>query len=249
MLCSLQHDKIKKMTLSEEHKRIHELDFARGVAVLCMLCIHFFAFADFFGGWDVSWPPAVRFVKQYFGAFFILLSGLCSCLGTHHLRSGLTVLCCAFLLTGATEALYLSGTCSGMVQIQWGVLHTIGTCMLLSGLMRRLPLWLRTVLAAVILVTGYWLYFEVRVLNPWIFMFGLRVRTFQAFDYFPLLPHMGWFLLGTVLGDSLYREKKPLFPDFRCAFAEFFGRHSLLIYMGHMILFFVMFRFVFYRGV
>ncbi len=239
------------LILDERSNRIHELDFARGVAILGVLVVHFFSFADFFGGWNIDWAPAAYFIKQYCGAFFVFLSGVSACLGSHHIRSGLIVLSCAFLLTAASAALYLSGFAPESVLIQWGVLHTLGVCKLISPGIRKLPRRLRILLGLGIVVLGYWLRADVRVMNPWIFMFGLRTRSFKAFDYFPLLPHVGWFMLGTVLGEYLYadRDGKPLFPEFRCSFLEFFGRNSLLFFMLHQPLYVLVFHFILNRGV
>jgi uncharacterized membrane protein len=49
---------------------------------------------------------------------------------------------------------------------------------------------------------------------------------------------MGWFLLGTVLGRTLYRKKETLLPAVNeknavIRFFSFCGRQSLLIYLLH----------------
>ena len=56
--------------------------------------------------------------------------------------------------------------------------------------------------------------------------------------YFPLLPHLGFFLLGTVIGRTLYRGKVSLLPQVNSnapllRFLSFCGRQSLLIYLLH----------------
>ena len=61
---------------------------------------------------------------------------------------------------------------------------------------------------------------------------------FSSSDFFPLLPHLGWFLLGACLGRTLYREKKSLLPNFPSdnilvRFFRWCGTHSLWIYLIH----------------
>ena len=69
---------------------------------------------------------------------------------------------------------------------------------------------------------------------------------FYSADFFPLLPNVGWFLLGAVLGRVLYKEKKTLFPKvpaeaFPIRFLSWCGRQSLFIYLLHQpVLTFIM---------
>ena len=84
---------------------------------------------------------------------------------------------------------------------------------------------------------GYW-FSTVTVENPWLFPLGLTAKGFVSGDYFPLLPQLGWFLLGAFLGKTLYRRKTTLFPRFPAQAAPigalcWCGRHSLWIYLLH----------------
>ena len=77
-----------------------------------------------------------------------------------------------------------------------------------------------------------------RVQQTWLFPLGLRSIGFSSSDYFPLLPHLGWFLLGAALGRALYKEKKTRLPwkGADSAPIRFFclcGRQSIWIYMLH----------------
>ena len=56
--------------------------------------------------------------------------------------------------------------------------------------------------------------------------------------YFPLFPNLGFFLLGSLLGKRLYKNKVTLFPKvnenfFLIRFLTFCGRYSLFIYLLH----------------
>ena len=67
---------------------------------------------------------------------------------------------------------------------------------------------------------------------------GLMSPDFASGDYFPLLPHLGWFMLGVVVGRTVYADRKTRLPKFPAKaapvrFFQFCGRHSLWIYLGH----------------
>ena len=74
--------------------------------------------------------------------------------------------------------------------------------------------------------------------TSWLFPLGLTTDTFFSSDYFPLLPQLGYFLLGIGIGRMAYREKKTRLPgsfseSTIARFFRFCGRHSLLIYLVH----------------
>lgn len=231
------------MQNEKSSKRITELDSARGIAILCVIAVHVFSFGKLFGGWDFQWNSFLWMVKQYGGAFFVLLSGVCATLGSKSVKRGAAVFFCGMILTGLTVWLFNSGRESENVLIQWGVLHCIGTCMIIWPLFRKMPAALRMVLGAVCVALGLYLTSQIHVRNPWLFPLGLRAWSFKAMDYFPLLPHLGWFLLGSGLGSVIYKDRRPIFPSLKPGVLAFCGRHSLLIYMIHQPLLYVFFRF------
>ena len=89
----------------------------------------------------------------------------------------------------------------------------------------------------VLVVAGYLIAGTV-VRAKFLFPLGLLYEGFTSSDYFPLLPHLGWYMLGTVLGRTVYADKKTRLPGtFRnSGVARFFcwcGRQSLFIYLLH----------------
>ena len=72
----------------------------------------------------------------------------------------------------------------------------------------------------------------------WLIPLGFVPPRFATSDYFPLLPNLGFFLLGTVLGRTVYRKKETLLPmvsekNVLVRFFSFCGRQSLFIYLAH----------------
>lgn len=209
-----------------------------------MCIVHFYVFLQDVGGQNIYWNPFFKFVNQYGGAFFVLLSGVCVAFSRSSLKRGLIVFACGLFLTAATFFLYFTGMEDEHVLIQWGVLHLLGFCMMVYPVFKRLPSCVRLVLGIGIIVLGYGIVSDTRVGVSWLFPLGLRPAYFPAWDYFPVFPHLGWFLTGTWLRDVLYKEKKSLFPrvDASCLPIRLFaaaGRNSLYIYLLHLPLFYV----------
>ena len=123
------------------------------------------------------------------------------------------------------------------VSVWFGVLHLLGVCMMLYPVYRRLPTPALAAIGIVLVVAGYLIAGTV-VRAKFLFPLGLLYEGFTSSDYFPLLPHLGWYMLGTVLGRTVYADKKTRLPGtFRnSGIARFFcwcGRQSLFIYLLH----------------
>ncbi len=64
--------------------------------------------------------------------------------------------------------------------------------------------------------------------------FGITSPSFGSFDYFPLFPWLGIFLIGSALGKSVYASRKSLLPwTMPRTFVNWAGRHALVIYIAH----------------
>jgi len=216
---------------SLEKARISELDIFRGICILGVFCSHiYFDLAEFLG-LELPLSHALTLLFQYGGILFVLLSGVCVTLGSHSVRRGLVVLGCGLLITAVTYGFgRLTG--SSAAYVWFGVLHLLGICMLIYPLLRPLPTWALAVLGTLIVILGYW--FETRTVSvPWLFPLGLLAPGFYSADYWPLFPHLGFFLLGVVLGRTVYRDKQPLLPQLqgKCRFLSLCGRHSLILYL------------------
>lgn len=217
--------------------RIWELDALRGLMILCVVFIHFCFDLDYFLGVDFITNPVVQFVMDHCGMTFVVLSGLCVTLGRRSLRRGLQVFGCGMVITAVTAGMYLLDMADKFIIIYFGVLHLLGVCMMLWPLLRRLPTWALAPLGVILVLLGYW-FGTFTISIPWLFPLGLTAPGFSSSDFFPLLPHLGWFLLGACLGRTLYREKKSLLPNFPSdnilvRFFRWCGTHSLWIYLIH----------------
>ena len=177
-----------------------------------------------------EYPPFFLILKGGGSIAFFLISGIAATLGRRHLRRGLLVLGCGLLVSAAMDF-------AGAMPIRFGVLHCLGSCMLLWEVFRR---WSSRFLALAgmgLILLGL-TFGSVRVSANWLYPLGLIVPDFQSADYFPLLPYFGFFLLGACLGKRRYQDRRGFLPnaDFSAPVPRFFclcGRYSLLIYLIH----------------
>ena len=220
-------------------KRIWELDVFRGICILGVIAVHFvYDMVDLYGLVQWQYPPLFAFIKDWGGVLFLLLSGICVTLGSRSVRRGLIVFACGLLITGVTVGMYLLNMQGIGIIIYFGVLHCLGLCMILWPLFRKLPWWGLLICGIGLTALGFYL----RQLPPvdayWPMVFGVPWKGFASSDYFPLLPYFGFFLLGAVLGKTLYRKKESLLPNvneknFLIRFFAGCGKHSLWLYLLH----------------
>ena len=220
-------------------KRVWELDAFRGLCVLGMVIVHFvYDLIDLYALVDWEYPEWFLFVMKWGGLLFIFISGICATLGRRSVRRGVIVVLCGLVCTAVTYGMYRFGMAGQGLIIYFGVLHCLGTCMILWWLFKRLPTWLLAVLGIAMAVAG--LYLQTRTFNTglWLMPLGFMPDGFASSDYFPLLPNLGYFLLGGVLGRTLYRKQETLLPKVNennpvLRFLRLCGRHSLWIYLLH----------------
>ena len=178
--------------------------------------------------WD--YPPFFLILKDGGSIAFFLISGIAVTLGSRHLRRGLLVLGCGLMVSAAMSL-------TGAMPIRFGVLHCLGSCMLLWEVFRKRS-GRFLALAGIGLILSGLVFGTVTVSVSWLYPLGLTAPDFQSADYFPLFPYLGFFLLGACLGKWRYQDRHGFLPnaDFSTFVPRFFclcGRHSLLIYLIH----------------
>ncbi|MFI3312651.1 MAG: heparan-alpha-glucosaminide N-acetyltransferase [Eubacteriales bacterium] len=223
--------------MMEKKSRIWELDAFRGFCILCVILVHAIYDLRSFAGFKIDIHPFFAFIMQYGGVIFILISGICANLGRSSFKRGLIVFAFGMVISAVTYTMILMGMLHESVSIWFGILHLLGASMMLYPLFRKLPNWALGLLSVVIIIAGY-CFVNLTVSVTFLFPLGLRSPGFSAGDYFPLFPNFGWFLLGGLLGKTVYKAKKTLFPkvDGDNLIIRFFsacGRHSLWIYLLH----------------
>lgn len=219
--------------------RIWELDALRGICILGMVAVHLiYDLVDLYALVDWDYPAAFVFAQNWGGVLFLLISGICVTLGSRSMRRGLTVFACGMVCTGVTAGMVALDLAGKSMIIWFGILHCLGVCMLLWPVFRKLPAAVLAALGIVLAALGLWLDASVRVSFPWLVPLGIAFAGFATADYFPLLPNLGFFLLGAALGKTLYKRKMSLLPRVNAQnpalrFLQGCGKHSLWIYLLH----------------
>ncbi len=218
--------------------RVWELDALRGLCVLGMVIVHFvYDLVHLYGIISWEYPDWFSFIVNWGGVLFLLISGICATLGSRSVRRGLIVFACGMICTAVTYGMYRFGFAGKSLIIYFGVLHCLGVCMILWWALKRLPTAVIAVLGIALTVAGLYLRKMSFDSSMWLMPLGIIPTTFASSDYFPLMPNLGFFLLGAMLGRTVYQKKESLlpgkgkFPVLR--FLQLCGRHSLWIYLLH----------------
>ena len=231
----------------DHYGRCALLDALRGLTVINMVLFH--AMYD----WDYvfclptpAWyeGTAGYIWQQAICCTFITLSGFCAALGSHTVRRGGIV----FALGAAVTLVTLLFMPEEL--IVFGVLTLIGSCMLLTGVLKP---FLRKIPPTAGLPVSFLLFALTRLVNSrWLGFFfkrliripdalyrdyltaylGFPPQGFMSSDYFSLIPWLFLFLAGFWLhglcGRQILGVKwKGIAP------LNFIGRHALEIYVLH----------------
>src|SRR3989344_114942 len=211
-----------------------KVDFYRGLAVILMVIfnysftLRYFNIYNLEGGW-FYWYLFPRII----GGMFIFLAGFSLMLGyknnknkTTILNNGIKILSFGLLITLVTWILFPRDF------IIFGILHLIGLSIILSSFFVRFRH--KILLGIALILTG--LYLDNLIFDfPWLLWLGLVPREFYTFDYWPLLPWVGLFLIGMHFG-NIYEIKKKIIKNPIINIFLILGRNSLIIYLIHQVL-------------
>jgi uncharacterized membrane protein len=220
-------------------ERFWEIDLLRGIAIVLMIIFNYsFALSylnvyNFNGGW-LYWDLFPRFIAT----LFISIAGLALTLNYNQTKDkkkvflrGLKIFGAGLLITFVTFLTFPGAF------IVFGILHLIGISIIL-GLFFLNFKRLNILLGLSLIALG--IYLQNFIFDfKWLLWLGFTPENFYTFDYFPILPWFGVFLIGLYLGNVFYKNGKRIYKikDFsNVSFVRFFsflGRKSLIIYLLH----------------
>lgn len=212
--------------------RLMEIDALRGIAILCMVLFHAAFDGMMLDLWDFEpygWPLIIFVRAVQF--LFLGLVGVSVALSSRSMKGqvkrGLGIFAAGLLVTLATWILFPTE------YVRFGVLHFIGVVVPLVALLKG-----RKGLAILLALAGFLLgeYLGgMRVESGWLFWLGLRDAGFASLDYFPIFPWIAAPLVGLVLGEWIYAERRSthLAVLAKVPGLTAMGRHSLAIYLLH----------------
>ncbi|MEG1710177.1 MAG: heparan-alpha-glucosaminide N-acetyltransferase domain-containing protein [Clostridia bacterium] len=206
--------------------------------------------------WNCEWREVIQPFIVY---CFIILSGISCSLSKSNLIRSVKMAVLAALITIVTY--WISIILKLEMTIVFNVIHVLAICVLFWALIEliekyivKLPNWTLILLSvAIILVGEYfnWGYkaYEISGLESHLLYIPKNVNSLESFifwnnqistaDFQPILPNLGYFLLGAVFGRTHYKTKKTLFPLVKTnhmKFICFCGRHTIWIYLGGQII-------------
>lgn len=246
-------------------KRIWELDFFRGFAIIMMVFDHLMYdlghldnyFSNFNQvdhsafNWlndlaELYWVSELRVFGHFlFVSLFLIISGISFTFSKSNLSRSIKLMIVAILISVVT---WIVEELTGMnVFIIFGVIHMYAFSTLITYLLRKLwnnDMFVLTLGVGIILlgiIMEFWNLRYIPSLNfadiPGIL---LGTKAYGA-DYFSLVPYLGVIMIGTVIGNTFYKNKVTLFPSAKvtdkniCVQA---GKYSLWIFLLHQLVLF-----------
>jgi len=240
MVCCLTDKKCK-----DAGKRIEEIDFLRGIAILMMAVFHFTWDLDYFGLTSADLLHGFWKIFQVLtGGLFIFLVGVSLTLKyskpghggypKEFLKRGLFIFGCGMIIT-IGSLLFAKD-----YFVFFGILHFIGLSIILatpfigSGCLNLL-------IGVVSILFGIWLQGQIFSF-PWLVWLGFN-HPVSTLDLYPLFPWVGLVFLGMFLGSMVYPHGKRI-ATIKTRFCplikrisqpvRLLGRYSLLIYFIHI---------------
>lgn len=211
-----------------EKGRIWEIEYLRVFAIILMIIYHTAYDLSQFAGWQVNFASGFWFWYGKLSAIFLFVSGISSGFSRRGtVKKGLKLLLIGLGISLVTYFIL------GDQYVRYGVLHFLGTCLLLYPLLSRLRVWQLAVLAGAIF--GLALPFSRIEINSGLLLpLGIKYPGFSSADYFPLVPYLGVYLLGIIAYKVYYYKKKSFFPfDWGNKYVTAVSRRSLTIYILH----------------
>ncbi|MBU7008031.1 heparan-alpha-glucosaminide N-acetyltransferase [Phosphitispora fastidiosa] len=222
--------------------RVWELDFLRGIALILMVLFHLLYDLNEFYGYPVHYNTGVYFyIGKTAGILFIMISAISSAFSRNNFKRAVMFLGVGMLITLIT---HLYNPAYG---IKYGILHLLGTSVLIYPLFKNLDKYILAVVGTVIIALG--IYFDsTAVGNNYLFLFNLTDSQWVSADYYPMFPWLGVFFYGVCVQKLIYPDAGKSAAGVRIScvrptllsamqarldFIAFLGRHTLSVYLAH----------------
>jgi uncharacterized membrane protein len=240
------------------------LDEVRGFAILCMVVYH--VMYDLQNIYDVNVPiffdSWFDIVRDVFAGTFIFISGTVCRYSKNNLKRGVQCFFIGMIVT------FVTAFVPGVSPVYFGILHCLGICMMLFGLLETVLDKLPAILGMIINLLLFFITWNVRfeyigvegiftVALPQsaynaglLFPLGFTQGGFVSSDYFPLLPWLFLFLAGAYFGVYVKANLMPrFFYTTRVKFLAVAGRYTIWIYVLHQPVAYVILNLIFLNRV
>ena len=238
--------------------RIHELDLFRGFLIILVIFDHLMWFINFYcfhsqqpfllWYWTSDLRKVVREIVLY---AFMFTCGISCYLSANNLKRGLLLLCLALGITIGTRLIQpLPMFANRIIIIDFNMLGVIAISILLWQACSKLKdneIWM---VVAILIV--FFVFINISKLNDTdTNYYPLKSIIYTPFnpikegyvaDYLPLFPYVIFLFFGGIFGRKILPRKRKFFSSHEwerpiC----FLGRHTLIIYIAHEIIFTLIF--------
>ena len=174
---------------------------------------------------------------------FFIISGISCMFSRHNLKRAIKTLIAGIFIAVFTYGLSI-WTGDPTRFIRFGALMCYAFCQFFYVILfeKMKNRWLIICTIPIFLIGYYIRYVGVAATRlPLLYIFGVPQIGDQSSDFWPILPMLGWFLLGVVIGRKYYSEKKTRLPyklpDKLTKPLQFLGRYSGIIYVSHIVIY------------
>ncbi|ONI39010.1 hypothetical protein AN640_02065 [Candidatus Epulonipiscium fishelsonii] len=235
-------------------KRLCIIDEIRGLAIIYVVLYHFlYDLHVLFRVVNVPWlfSYTMQFVRVCTVVILMVISGISCHLSQGNLKRAVKILMIGACISLLTFILYKDSF------ILFGIFHYFGCAILIYELSKNIILKLPQKTFIIIFMLCF--YITYNVYNDYIYLIftklefsspnniffvplGFSLDSFSSLDYYPMLPWIFPFLIGTLLGKSVKNSNLPkcLYKEHVPALSKI-GRKTLLIYILHQPLLFAIF--------
>lgn len=239
-------------------ERIWEIDILRGFAFLMMIFDHFcfdmgFIFRNIYTNHTLlkicNWSYKYIFSESkniintiFCWAIFMFVSGICSTLSKNNLKRGTKLLIIATIFSIGTFIVSKVLNRFGYnmnITIYFGILQCLSICMLLTPILDKLKNY-QLIILGLLIIGSYFITKNIFVDHLFLLPFNIRPENLSTMDYQPLVPRLGIYILGMVVGRTIYKDKRSIFKKERkIQPLTFFGKNALWLYFVHQIILFI----------
>lgn len=239
-------------------KRIHELDLFRGFLIILVMVDHLLWFINFyifksnepFLSW--FWTSDLRKVLRELVLYsFMFACGISCYLSKNNKKRGLILLGLAFAITVVTHLIQLLPIFSDrVVIIDINIIGVIAIGILLYSLVEKSSNSNILLVIAILIMFNFFIIVKSRIsptneYNPFLSILNSDINPIKekfVGDYMPIFPYIIFLFLGGLVAKNLLPKKKEFFKrgDWERPIC-FMGRHTLVFYVLHEVIFTLLF--------
>ena len=246
---------LKERYLTQFEKRIHEIDLVRGFLMILVIFDHLMWFINFYifkyssGFLTWYWTSELRFVVRQMVLFLFMFTCGISChLSRNNKKRGIWLLIFSLLIFLGTHILQITPFFPDrIVIIDINILGVISLSILLYALCEKLDSRKLLFITGLLMLFYFFTLIAEKqdtsgVYNPLTAILYCPFNPIKAGyvgDYLPLFPYVIFLFLGVIFARRVYQEKKSVIAK-KGRWERpicLLGRHTLIIYVLHEIIF------------